>query len=87
MNLRIRKLAVALAVLAVALAFAQDLSQGRIEQLSSEDINSHTWAKFFHDKESGIEIVCIYGVTSVNGFGHPTENAISCLPTGRTWKK
>lgn len=58
-------------------------STNRVERLSYIDVDQATKVEVFHDKESGIEILCVEKMYPIYGGGYATS--ISCNPTGRKW--
>ena len=80
-----RKIIFTLVVLLIGAAL---IAQGtfRTERIYGESIGRGIEVVYYHDKESGVEVMCFYD-TLVNGFGATVIQSLSCVPTGRNWKK
>ena len=77
-------------VFLLSVMLARSEEKYRIERLSGQQLGNGVQVVAYHDTESGIEILCFYDRTISGEDIHlntAVPETVSCLATGRSWKK
>ena len=78
-------------ILAACFCVSQQSHTTRFEETNWENPNNGSFINTitaWHDKESGIEFICVAGQQIRDGWNQPVQTSpISCFPTGRKWGK
>ncbi len=71
------------------LASAPTYTGPRVERVSGQSLQGSVDAVIYHDKESGIEVLCFYNSRDDNNSSLHLNSAyaasMSCIATGRKW--